>query len=245
MILLHQKLFAFPQQRGSIPILLLMISQLPRWVWTGTWALAFVAGIVNVVGLLGFEHQTVTHLTGTTSMLAVALASLDGADALHFAAMLGSFMAGTVLSGVLIQDSTLKLGRRYGVALLLESILLCVAVPLLKHNNILGIYSASCACGLQNAMVTTYSGSVIRTTHISGMFTDLGIFLGHTLRGIPVDSRRLRLCLLVISGFLVGGVVGTIAFQRFSYSALFIPAFLTATAALAYGTFLLRKRRNA
>lgn len=126
-------------------------------------------------------------------MLAVALASLDVAAALHFAAIVGSFVAGTVLSGILIQDSALQLGRRYGIALLLESILLCIAVPLLKRNDIFGIYSASCACGLQNAMVSTYSGAVIRTTHFSGMFTDLGIFLGHALRGLPVDSRRLRL----------------------------------------------------
>ena len=138
-----------------------MISKLPRWVWAGAWALAFVAGIVNVVGLLGFEHQAVTHLTGTTSMLAAALAAHDGAAALHFSAIIGSFVAGTVLSGFLIQDSTLQLGRRYGIALLLESILLCIAVPLLNRNSIFGIYSASCACGLQNAMVSTYSGAVV------------------------------------------------------------------------------------
>ena len=222
-----------------------MISKLPRWVWAGAWALAFIAGIINVVGLLGFEHQAVTHLTGTTSMLAAALASLDGAAALHFAAIVGSFVAGTVLSGFLIQDSTLQLGRRYGIALLLESILLCVAVPLFQRNSIFGIYSASCACGLQNAMVSTYSGAVVRTTHISGMFTDLGIFLGHTLRGLPVDLRRLRLCLLIITGFLVGGIVGAVAFQRLSYAALFIPAALTAITSLAYGTYLFRNRRNA
>ena len=45
-------------------------------------------------------------------------------------------------------------------------------------------------------MVSTYSGAVVRTTHLSGMFTDLGIFLGHFLRGLPVDMRRLRLCFL-------------------------------------------------
>ena len=94
-------------------------------------------------------------------------------------------------------------------------------------------------------MMSTYSGAVIRTTHISGMFTDLGIFLGHTLRGLPVDSRRLRLCFLVISGFLVGGVVGAVAFYRLSYSALFIPAALTAITSLAYGIYLLRNRRKA
>lgn len=221
-----------------------MISKLPGWVWTGAWALAFVGGMVNVVGLLGFEHQAVTHLTGTTSMLAEALADLDAAATLHFSAIIGSFVAGTVLSGFIIQDSVLQLGRRYGVALFLESILLCASVPLLKQNNIIGIYSASCACGLQNAMMSTYSGAVIRTTHISGMFTDLGIFLGHTLRGLPVDSRRLRLCILVISGFLVGGILGAIAFHHFNYSALFIPAALAAITSTAYGIYLLRCGRK-
>jgi uncharacterized membrane protein YoaK (UPF0700 family) len=222
-----------------------MISRLPRWVWAGAWALAFVGGIVNVVGLLGFEHQAVTHLTGTTSMLAAALAARDGPAALHFAAIISSFVAGTVLSGFLIQDSTLQLGRRYGIALLVESILLGLAVPLLQRNSIFGIYAASCACGLQNAMVSTYSGAVIRTTHVSGMFTDLGIFLGHTLRGLPVDSRRLRLCFLVISGFLGGGIVGAVAFHRLSYSALFLPAALTAITSLAYAAYLLRHRHHA
>lgn len=135
--------------------------------------------------------------------------------ALHFAAIIGSFVAGTVLSGFLIQDSTLQLGRRYGVALLLESLLLCAAVPLLYRDNSFGIYSASCACGLQNAMVSTYSGAVVRTTHLSGMFTDLGIFLGHAIRGL------------------------------LGYASLFIPGGLTALTSIAYGLYDIRKSRNA
>jgi uncharacterized membrane protein YoaK (UPF0700 family) len=222
-----------------------MISKLPRWVWTGAWALAFVAGIVNVVGLLGFEHQAVTHLTGTTSLLGAALAALDGKAALHFTAIIGSFLLGTVISGFLIQDSTLELGRRYGIALVLESVLLFVAVPLLRHNSAFGMYSASCACGLQNAMVSTYSGAVVRTTHLSGMFTDLGIFLGHRLRGLSIDRRRLKLCFLIISGFLCGGVAGAFAFRHLNYATLFIPGGLTATAALAYALYRIRQRRNA
>ena len=220
-----------------------MITRLPRWIWAGAWALAFIAGIVNVVGLLGFEHQAITHLTGTTSLLAAALAGRNGGMILHFAAILGAFMAGALLSGFVIQDSTLQLGRRYGVALLLESFLLAMAVPLLYGSTSLGIYAASCACGLQNAMVSTYSGAVVRTTHLSGMFTDLGIFLGHALRGLPVEPRRLRLCFLIITGFLCGGIAGALAFHRFSYSALFLPSGLTAATALAYGLFRLKKPR--
>ena len=217
-----------------------MISRLPRWVWIGAWALAFIAGMINVVGLLSFEHQAVTHLTGTTSMLGAAIAAGDLNATLHLAALIGSFVAGTVLSGFLIKESTLKLGRRYGVALLIESFLLFLAVWLLRRNSVYGVFSASCACGLQNAMVSTYSGTVIRTTHLSGMFTDLGIFLGHALRGLPVDKPRLRLCFLVISGFLVGGVVGALAFPQMGTATLLIPAALTAAASFTYAFYRIR-----
>lgn len=221
-----------------------MISKLPRWVWTGAWALAFIAGIVNVVGLLGFQHQAITHLTGNTSLLGEALAALDMRATIHFALLLGAFVAGTTLSGFIIQDSALQLGRRYGAALLLVSLLLFVSVPLLQRESVYGMYAAACACGLQNAMVSTYSGAVVRTTHVSGMFTDLGISLGHALRGLPVDSRRLVLCVLVISGFLSGGVVGTLAFHRIGYYAILLPASLTAVVSIAYGLYLLRRDRS-
>jgi uncharacterized membrane protein YoaK (UPF0700 family) len=222
----------------------IMISKLPRWVWSWTWALAFVAGIVNVVGLLGFEHHAVTHLTGNTSMLAVAVANLDPAETFHFILVIGSFVAGTVLSGIIIQDSVLQLGRRYGVALLLESLLLFAAVPLLNRSNPCGFYAAACACGLQNAMVSAYSGTVVRTTHLSGMFTDLGIFLGHAIRGLPVDSKRLRLCLLVISGFFCGGVAGSVGFRLLGAATLCIPAMFTGLSGVGYGLYQLKGRQG-
>jgi len=221
-----------------------MISKLPRWVWSGAWALAFVGGFVNVVGLVGFERQAITHLTGTTSMLAASMAALDWGAVMHFSAIIGSFVAGTVLSGFLIQDSTLQLGRRYGVAMLIEALLLCAAVPLLEQGSLSGLHFACGACGLQNAMVSTYSGTVVRTTHVSGMFTDLGIFLGHSIRGLPVDGRRLRLCLIIISAFLCGGVAGAGAFRRFSYAALYIPGSLIAATAIVYGIYRLWRRRG-
>ena len=92
-----------------------MINQLPRWVWTGAWALAFIAGIVNVVGLLGFEHQAITHLTGTTSLLGAALGTFHGAHALHLLAVLVSFVAGTALSGFIPATGTGLAAVAYGL----------------------------------------------------------------------------------------------------------------------------------
>jgi uncharacterized membrane protein YoaK (UPF0700 family) len=219
-----------------------MISKLPRWVWTGAWMLAFIAGIVNAVGLLGLEHQSVTHLTGTTTLLGIALSRADFSGISHFALLLGSFIAGTALSGLIIEDTALKLGRRYPVALLLEAAMLCMAAALLRDRNTWGHYLASCACGLQNAMVTTYSGTVVRTTHVSGMFTDLGISLGHALRRHPVDRRRARLSAIVITGFLSGGAAGAELFRNVGYGALLVPAAMTAAAALGYGLHTLKSR---
>ena len=214
-----------------------MISKLPRWVWSGAWALAFVAGMINVVGLLGFERQAVTHLSGVTTMIGAAMGDANVGSFGHYLALLASFVGGTVLSALIVQDSALQLGRRYSVVLLIESLLLFAAVPLLNAQLHLGMCVAACACGLQNAMASTYSGSVVRTTHVSGMFTDLGIFLGHYLRGIAVDERRLRLCVAIISAFTSGGVAGTLAFHRLGYCTLYIPAVLTGLTAVGHGLF--------
>jgi len=199
--------------------------------------LAFVAGIVNATGFLGVQHQGITHLTGTTTLLGIALGNHDFRIAMQFAVLILAFVAGCALSGMIIKDSTLRLGRRYGVVLVLESALLVLAVPFLGLDNFLGDCLASAACGLQNAMVSTYSGAVLRTTHYSGTLTDLGIFLGHKLRGLPVDSRRVRLLLALVTAFLVGAVAGTWLFSAFAYHALYVPAALTGTAGIAYATY--------
>ena len=208
--------------------------KLPRWVWVGAVTLACIAGMVNVVGYLGFEHLAVSHLTGTTSLLGAALAYGDRESAGHLWSMLIAFCLGATLSGLIIQDSTLRLGRRYGVVLSIESLLLVAAVPMFESRQIFGALLAAMACGLQNAMVTTYSGAIVRTTHLSGMFTDLGIGLGHLLRGMPLPVRRLTLSGLIISGFLGGGMLGAWAFRAWRYQALLVPAALTGLTGVGY-----------
>lgn len=222
-----------------------MISKLPRWVWLGAAALTFVAGVINAIGFLSFQHQGVTHLTGSTTLFGIAVAQGKIAEASHLVAVAASFVAGCIASGALIQDGTLKLGRRYGVALVAESVLLFCAVPLLEQTSHLGAYLASCACGLQNGMVSTYSGAVLRTTHVSGAFTDLGILIGHTLRGLAVDHRRIRLCLMLIGAFLLGACAGAAGYARLGYRTLYFPATATGAVGVAYGIYRHRRRATA
>ena len=219
-----------------------MADRLAAWVWVGAAALACVGGIVNVVGFLGFQHQAITHLTGNTSLLGAALVAGDASVALSLLGTMAAFVAGAALSGLVIQDSTLRLGRRYGAVLALESALLLAAVPLFQRGHSAGVLCAAMACGLQNAMATTYSGAGVRTTHLSGMFTDLGIMLGHAARGMPLAQRRLLLCVLVIGCFFGGGVLGALLFRSIGYAALYLPAALTGITGVAYAGYRQRQR---
>jgi uncharacterized membrane protein YoaK (UPF0700 family) len=211
-----------------------MIAKLPRWALYGGIALAFVAGMINAAGYLGFRHQAVTHMTGTTSLVGIAVAQGDLGALAHFGLLLLSFVAGCALSGCIIGDSTLRLGRRYGVALSIESLLLFIAVPLLHGYHDSGLWVAAAASGLQNAMAGTYSGAVIRTSHVSGISTDLGIYLGHWLRGITVDVRKARLYLALFVGFLCGGITSGLAFPLWQERTLLLPALLTGLVGIAY-----------
>lgn len=222
-----------------------MIHRLERWAWWGGALLAAIAGIVNAVGLQSYAHQAVTHVTGTTSLFTQALATHDRMGISQLGLVLGSFVLGAMLSGFIIRNSVLKLGRRYGVALFIESILLLIASALMNSHLVVGSYFASAACGLQNAMASTYSGTVLRTTHLSGMFTDCGAAMGHLLRGTPVDWIRVRLSLLVIGSFSTGGVIGSLLFPLFGPATLYLPAALTGGVAILYTTYAHARRQRA
>ncbi len=222
----------------------MIVASLPRWVGFGAFALASVAGMVNAVGFLAFGHQAITHLTGTTTLFGVALAQGQTALALDLLAFLGAFITGAAVSGAIVADSTLRLGRRYGVALMLESALLLFAIPLLRSHSTIGICIASAACGLQNAMASTYSGAVLRTTHVSGILTDLGIMAGQRIRGLGHDSRRRNLYLLIVLGFALGATIGGVGFARLQETVLLLPAALTGAGGLAYAVYRHRVLRR-
>ena len=216
-----------------------MFTKLPRWVEVGAFWLAAIAGAVNAIGLLGFKHQGVSHLTGTSTLLGLSLVNLDLADSTHLILIIVSFMLGAALSGALIDNAVLRLGRRYSFALLIESALLLLAMLSLERGSNSGHFLASAACGLQNGMVSTYSGAAIRTTHVSGLFTDLGTMLGARLRGHAIDSRKAGLLVLLIVGFILGGSVGAYSYQHLQFTALAIPA--GAAIALAIVNWLYRQ----
>lgn len=182
--------------------------------------------MVNAIALLGFNHQGVSHLSGIATLVGIEAAQANGSLAMHLVAMVASFVVGAAVSGVVIGGQPLVLGRRYAVCLFLEAALLLVAMVVLSRGSSAGDFLAAAACGLQNAMTSTFTGSMIRTTHVTGVITDLGVALGLRLRGESIGPRRVVLYLLLVVGFIAGGAAGAFGFTAWGYTALVAPCAL-------------------
>ena len=202
-------------------------------MWGGA-VLAFSAGCVNTAALMGFANLSVSHVTGNVSLFAAAIAYLDARSILYIGTLLLSFLAGAILSGFIIGQAALKLGKRYGQALYIEAALLLVSYWLYQQHDFLGQLAAAMACGLQNAMVATYSGAVIRTTHLTGLTSDMGAAIGNWLAGRAISKPTLGFQAVIWYCFCGGSAVGAYLFAKVGYEALFVPITIVLTAAFIY-----------
>ena len=192
------------------------------------------AGFGNVVVFLSVFKQSVTHMSGRARNLSVALQDLDWGLAAVAAGLILAFTAGSALSALVLPERDLEAGLPYGRIFLLEALLLAVAATLLVSDVEAGIYVAALSFGLQNGKATFYHGVVIRTSHITGIVTDLGVDIGMFLRKRDVPSERVLIKLGVLVGFIAGGVLGAIAFGAFGVAALYITAGFALIMAFVY-----------
>jgi len=110
----------------------------------------------------------------------------------------------------------------YSIPVLIEcSILLAVGIfgqPLITHHPDILAYALLFAMGIQNSLVTSISNSVVRTTHLTGLFTDLGIELSQLFFYVQAEQKiklltSVQLRLTIIGCFFAGGIVGGIAYS--------------------------------
>lgn len=194
--------------------------------------LAFVAGAANAGGFLAVGQYT-SHMTGMLSSLADNLVLgqfvLVGAG---LASVL-AFLFGAMSTAWLVNwGMRRQLRSAYGLPLLIEAVLLLVfglfgAAMSLWHTVILPV-TVVLLCfimGLQNAVITKISQARIRTTHVTGLVTDLGIELGKLLyvnrhpdmQPVRADRERLRVHAQLVLSFLSGGVAGALGFKHLGY----------------------------
>ncbi|ANF81798.1 hypothetical protein A3K93_06080 [Acinetobacter sp. NCu2D-2] len=218
------------------------LQRLPAWIQLGAFFLAFNAGMINVLGLITVLHQSVSHMTGNVSMLGMALLAGHIDQVIYLAIVIVCFLIGSLISGLILGNSHFYLGLRYGYPLSLVAFFIVLCWLLLPYVPQYALLFACVAMGIQNAMVSHYKGAIIRTTHLSGVLTDLGLAFGYRLRGLVLDTKRVILHVLILLGFLLGGILASWIYPSLKLNAFLIPAVLSLIMSLVYWVIYLRYR---
>ncbi|NCI45189.1 YoaK family protein [Sediminibacterium soli] len=191
--------------------------------------LSFIAGIVNVVGFFAVQRLT-TNVTGHFAYFMDEFVKLNFGQGLVYFLYIVFFFLGSFASNFIIESVSRKSERyMYVVPVVIESALLFITGTLhagwvSAHPDTIA-FGLLFAMGLQNSLVTTISNAHVRTTHLTGLFTDLGIELSQYFfyktrehRQRLVSSMRLRLT--IIAFFFTGGIVGGIAYAGYGLQIL-------------------------
>lgn len=197
--------------------------------------LAFVAGALNAGGFLAVGQYT-SHMTGIVSSAADNMALGNMGLVVVAALSLISFMSGAATTAWLVNYARRSSSRNiYAVPLRIEATLLLafgVMGATLQLHEIVSISSITMllcfTMGLQNALVTKISNAEIRTTHITGLVTDIGIEIGKLIywnrthdvsfQKVLANRKRLRVHGALAVSFFVGGLVGAFGFKHAGFS---------------------------
>jgi uncharacterized membrane protein YoaK (UPF0700 family) len=195
--------------------------------------LSLVAGIVNITGVLSVKVLT-TNVTGHFAFFTEDLSDKNYGIAIGYLFFILSFLLGAFASNTLIEiASRVKRGVSYTSPIVIEIIILCL-VGVFGNSSLLSNFNSqviACsllfAMGLQNALVTKVSQSVVRTTHLTGLFTDLGIELSQLFFYRKTSefrqlSKSIYLKLAIISCFFFGCIMGGLIYRSFKLSTLHI-----------------------
>jgi uncharacterized membrane protein YoaK (UPF0700 family) len=215
--------------------------------------LSLVGGFTNAVTFIACNRTYTSHMTGAATSFGMALSERSAPGAYFYGVLLLAFLLGALASAAMTEGARL-LGRKSGFVLPLtvEAILLCGLIAMYHHlwglsANADGAmaFLASFAMGLQNATITKISGNVIRTTHLTGVMTDLGLegmqyalwcwrrhsrtfALTRSRRILNVSrrhptARRLLVLNAIFISFICGVVIATSCFPLWSCWALLLP----------------------
>lgn len=193
--------------------------------------LSFVAGLVNVAGFLAVQKLT-TNVTGHFAFFVDEIFKLNFRGGLIYFFYIFFFFLGSFTSSVLVEYVSRRNEKLvYRIPVIIESvILLSVAVfgsQMIASAADLLAFLLLFAMGLQNSLVTSISSSAVRTTHLTGLFTDLGIELSQLFfyklpeqRERLVSSIKLRLTIIVF--FFLGGIIGGVLYSPMKLMVLLI-----------------------
>ncbi len=188
--------------------------------------LAFIAGSINAGGFFLVQQYT-SHMTGIISIAADHIALGKYLVALEMISYIALFILGSIVSTIItLEAKKSKIYSVYAIPLLLEAILLILIVVIWAYQYFLPFqikFFIGMLCflmGIQNALITKASSAIIRTTHITGMSTDLGIEIGRYICGhggfsTISDKNKAQRHAGIILCFFCGGVIGAFGVKLF------------------------------
>ena len=186
-------------------------------------SLSFSAGYTNAAALSGwlqrgheaedspFISGSVAGVTGIYTLAALQVGEGDFSEASFHAATIASLCVGACMASLLNPYAiAFELGPKYGPSFWLASILmtlgaLCAHFDLTSHSE---FYFTIMANGVQNGMSSLYSANLLRTTHLTGTTTDIGLLIGQSLRGNRTNEWKLWILLGLAISFWSGSFVG-------------------------------------
>ena len=195
--------------------------------------LSLVAGIVNVTGLFALQRLT-TNVTGHFAFFADELAKKHFGYAWIYLLYIIAFLSGAFFSNVLVEIISRKNQRFVNTITVSIEIFILVFIAFLSPRTLEAHVNAiACsllfAMGLQNALVTSISNAVVRTTHLTGLFTDLGIEIWQLFFfKKPEQQKKLRssvrLRFTIICFFFLGCIVGGLVYFYYTILSLLLAA---------------------
>src|SRR5688572_14121835 len=198
--------------------------------------LTFAAGSMNATAAVAGERY-VTHLSGNVTQLGADLANV-GTLVGDVAVLIGAFIAGAIVAALCIH-ARLHRGRRpfYALPLLLVvgiTFGVAIAGGLALLGDVPLLAALSFAAGLQNASVATSTGALVRTTHLTGPATDLGVHVVEAAFAYG-ETRKAALQHALLRGgkilaFCAGAFCGALLGVKGGYLALLLPAAITLVA---------------
>lgn len=178
------------------------------WVLVGGCLLAFLNASVNA-GLFFEVGNSVAQMSGEVTRLSWTLLEYKRAAlGLNASVTVLAFLLGATLTGFVIHHPTVDKRLPYGRSLMFIGGCLLLAHLFLPDRPRAALVCGGFASGFQNALATHYRGVILRTTHVTGLLTDVGSHFGMILRGHQIAAWKVWVPALVVIFFFLGGFFG-------------------------------------
>jgi uncharacterized membrane protein YoaK (UPF0700 family) len=199
---------------------------------------AFVAGITNVAGMIAFLAYT-TNITGHVALLARNVTERDVEEIITVFIWLFLFFMGAFVSHFLVRSfERTSRYKAHALPIVIETVVL-FSIAIYDNHFFNGtdtereviIGAILFSMGLQNSLVSTISGGLIKSSHLTGLFTDVGADLAEWLHPrtakTNVVKNRLYIRLTVLGFYFLGALMGGYFFELYNFKVFyFIPLIL-------------------